>query len=167
MLRDVRPGDEPALHELLEHVTGDSRWMRFFSGGADIDRAVALEAFADGVRTLGVLALSVDGRVLGHGMCVPTQGEAAEIAFEVVDGQHRRGIGGVMLEHLVQRARTAGYRILVAEVLPSNRDMRDMLAASGLQMTRGTDSGIVRFSIPLDRSTDRRSEGPHVGSARA
>lgn len=154
VLRDVRPGDERLLRLMLDHVTGDSRWMRFFSGGADIDSAVSLEALADGVRALGVLALDDDDRVLGHGMCVPADEDVAEIAFEVVDGQHRRGIGGVLLADLVRRARTAGYRTLVAEVLPVNRDMLDMLAASGLPMTKPVRDGVVHVTIPLQPSVE-------------
>ncbi len=153
VLRDVRRGDEPLLRRMLDHVTGDSRWMRFFSGGADVDRVAALEALADGVRSLGVLALDGD-RVLGHGMCVPIDGDVAEIAFEVVDGEHRRGIGGVLLGELVRRAPGAGYRQLVAEVLPGNRDMLDMLAASGLPVERSIRSGVVHATIPLDRVAD-------------
>lgn len=149
VLRDVRDGDEPVLRQMLDHVTGDSRWMRFFCGGADLDSAASLEALADGVRAVGVLAFDEDDRILGHGMCVPAGDDAAEVAFEVVDGQHRRGIGGVLLAELVRRARTAGYRNLVAEVLPFNQDMLDMLAASGLPMTKATRDGVVHVTIPL------------------
>lgn len=144
LLRDVSPDDEALLLELLEHVTGESRWFRFFSGGANIRAAAAVEARGDGVRRLGVLVLAADGRtVLGHGMCVPAGGGEAEIAFEVADGHHRRGIGGIMLEHLIGRARTAGFESVVAEVLPSNRDMLDLLRSSGHEL-RSTSAGGIR-----------------------
>lgn len=150
VLREVTPADEQLLLSLLEHVTGESRWLRFFTGGADIRRAAAEEARCDDVR-LGVLALSADGtRILGHGMCFPAGGETAEIAFEVADGQHRRGIGGTLLAYLTERARSVGYRELVAEVLPSNRDMIDLLIASGLPLRSRTSDGVRHVSIPLD-----------------
>lgn len=148
-LRDVGPGDERRLRLMLEHVTGDSRWLRFFGGVSDIARVAALEARADGIRTIGVLALDTDGRILGHGMCVPAGDDTAEVAFEVVDGEHRRGIGGVLFAELVRRADVAGYRTLVAEVLPENRDMLDMLAASGRPMTQAIHRGVVHVTIPL------------------
>lgn len=148
-LRDVVPEDERRLRLMLDHVTGDSRWMRFFGGVSDVGRAAEVEARADGVRTIGILALDADERTLGHGMCVPEAGDVAEIAFEVVDGEHRRGIGGALLSELVRRARSARYRTLVAEVLPDNRDMLDMLAASGLPMTSTVRRGVVRVAIPL------------------
>lgn len=151
-LRDVGPGDEARLRWMLDHVTGDSRWMRFFGGVSDVARVAAVEARADGIRTIGVLALDEDERVLGHGMCVPADGDAAEVAFEVVDGQHRRGIGGILFAELVRRARAAPYRTLVAEVLPGNRDMLDMLAASGLPMTQAVRRGVVHVTIPLSPS---------------
>ena len=46
-LREVGPGDEEVLRRLLEHVTGDSRWLRFFGGGTDIVRAAHAGAGAD------------------------------------------------------------------------------------------------------------------------
>lgn len=149
LLREVTPADEQLLLTLLEHVTGDARWMRFFTGGADIHRAAAAEACAGDGR-LGVLALSDDGtQILGHGMCVPAGGDAAELAFEVADGYHRRGIGSLLLAHLVDRARRAGYHELVADVLPSNRDMIDLLRASPVPMSDRLTDGVRHVSIPL------------------
>lgn len=148
-LRDVGPGDEQRLRLMLDHVTGDSRWLRFFGGVSDVGRVAKLEARTDGVRTIGVLALDASGRTLGHGMCVPAGEDVAEVAFEVVDGQHRRGIGGVLFAELVRRARVGSYRSLVAEVLPDNRDMLDMLTASGLPMTKTVRHGVVHVTIPL------------------
>lgn len=151
LLRDVAPGDEGLLLELLEHVTGDSRWFRFFTGGADIRRAAATEARGDGDRRPGVLVLSGDGAtVLGHGMCVDAGGGEAEVAFEVADGHHRRGIGGVMLQHLLDRAPADGFTGLVAEVLPSNHDMLDLLASSGRELRSTTAGGVrsVRIALP-------------------
>jgi len=153
LLRDVSPADEPLLLDLLEHVTGDSRWLRFFTGGADVRKAAAAEADCDG-RSLGVLVLSADrATVLGHGMCVPATGGEAEIAFEVADGHHRRGIGGIMLARLVGRARDAGYTGLVAEVLPANRDMLDLLKSSGHELRSTTDGGVRSVRIALTPTT--------------
>ncbi|MDO9410895.1 GNAT family N-acetyltransferase [Patulibacter sp.] len=150
LVRDVVPGDEARLLGLLEHVTGDSRWFRFFTGGADIHKAAAIEARGDGDRGPGVLVLSGDGAtVLGHGMCVDAGGGEAEVAFEVADGHHRRGVGGIMLQHLLVRARADGFTGVVAEVLPSNRDMLDLLASSGRELRSTTAGGIRSVRITL------------------
>ncbi|MEV4420238.1 GNAT family N-acetyltransferase [Patulibacter sp. NPDC049589] len=159
LLRDVTPGDAPLLLGLLERVTGDARRLRFFTGGANLAAAAALEARCDdtdGPR-LGVVALSADGgEVLGHGMCVPAGAGTAEVAFEVADGYHRRGIGTVLFAHLVGGARAAGYAELVAEVLPDNRDMRDLLTASGLAQTATTSEGIRHVRMPLGPAAPER-----------
>lgn len=152
-LHDVRPDDEGALLALLEHVTGDARWMRFFTGGADLRTAAHLAVDVDGARRFGLLVTTADARVvLGHGMVVPAGDDTAEVAFEVADGHHRRGIGTLLLRELAARARTAGYRTLVAEVLPVNRDMLDMLDDSGLPVTARRDGGIVHATIAVDSS---------------
>jgi acetyltransferase len=152
LLREVRPDDGPVLLALLERVTGDARWMRFFTGGASIAAAARMEARVDGRRSLGLLATArTDGTVLGHGMCVPTSDEdCAEIAFEVADGHHRRGIGTVLLHALADDARAAGYRSLTAEVLPVNRDMLDMLETSGMPTTSVRRDGVLHVGIPLE-----------------
>jgi acetyltransferase len=152
-LRDVGPDDEALLRQILEHVTGDSRALRFFSAAASIDAAARLGVQVDGVHHIGLIASTADGReTLGHGMCIDAGDGEAEIAFEVVDGHHRRGIGGVLLEALVQRARATGYRALVAEVLPENRDMLDMLDASGLPRESRLRDGVRHVTIDLGPS---------------
>jgi GNAT superfamily N-acetyltransferase len=150
LLREVRPDDGPVLLELLERVTGDSRVLRFFTGGASIDAAARMEAVVDGRRSRGLLLTTLDGAtVLGHGMVVPAGPELAEIAFEVADGHHRRGIGTVLLHALAEGARDAGYTALTAEVLPANRDMIDMLTTSGLAMSTVRRDGVLHVVIPL------------------
>lgn len=149
-LRPVTPDDEPLLRELLGHVTGDSRWSRFFTGGVDLDRVARMEARCDDPRRIGVLALGPDDEVLGHGMCVPLDDETScEIAFEVADGHHRQGIGTAMLFDLVARAREAGVRQLVAEVLPGNRDMIDLLRDSGLPIEQRLEDGVSHYEVAL------------------
>ena len=47
-VRPVEPGDEPALREFLNGLSEDSRWLRFFSLGVDLDRAAARAAAPGG-----------------------------------------------------------------------------------------------------------------------
>ena len=62
-LRPVSPADEPLLRGLLDRVTGESRWTRFFTGGVDLDRVARMEARCDDRRRFGVLALDALGLV--------------------------------------------------------------------------------------------------------
>ncbi|WP_320668611.1 GNAT family N-acetyltransferase [Patulibacter defluvii] len=149
-LRPVSPADEPLLRGLLDRVTGESRWTRFFTGGVDLDRVARMEARCDESRRFGVLALDPDGAVVGHGMCVPlNDGSGCEIAFEVADGHHRQGIGSAMLRQLVAEARHRGVGRLVAEVLPANRDMTDLLRDSALPLTHRVEGGVAHYEIAL------------------
>ncbi len=146
----MSPADEPLLRGLLDRVTGESRWTRFFTGGVDLDRVARMEARCDDRRRFGVLALDAAGALVGHGMCVPLEdGDACEVAFEVADGHHRQGIGSAMLRHLVAEARRRGVERLVAEVLPANRDMIDLLHDSGLPLAHRVAGGVARYEIAL------------------
>ncbi|MGX6448187.1 N-acetyltransferase family protein [Patulibacter sp. S7RM1-6] len=166
VLRPVRPDDEPRLLELLQHVTGDSRWLRFFTAGPNLDAAARYDAHAGDHGGFGILALRPDSEeVLGHGTCLPLGAGASEIAFEVADGYHRLGIGTHLLRQLVDEARRRGTTRLVAEVQPSNRDMIDMLTTSGLVLERSTVDGVAHFVLPIDPNAhvDGPSSAPLPG----
>ena len=159
VLRPVRPDDEPRLLELLRHVTGESRWLRFFTAGPNLTAAARNEAHSADHGGFGVLAVRPETEeVIGHGTYVPLGAGAAEIAFEVADGHHRLGIGTALLRQLVDEARHRGIARLVAEVQPSNRDMIYMLSTSGLVMQRSTVDGVAHFELPIDPNA--RVDGP-------
>jgi len=148
-LRAMTAADLPLLRGLLDRVTGESRWLRFF---ATVDPDLAAR---DELRRqeedggFGLVAVDGDGEVVGHGMCVPLDPDRAEVAFEVADGHHREGIGTALLREIVARAERRGIRRLVAEVLAVNRDMHDMLRDAGLPLERRSADGVAHYEIGL------------------
>src|SRR5439155_5471001 len=102
----------------------------------------------------------------------------AEFAILVADAQHGRGIGTLLLEDLAGRARAAGIRELVGDVLPANAAMlrvsRDL--APGVPST--FDSGVVVVRVPTaadeaavaavdlrERAAERRALQPLLAPA--
>lgn len=110
----------------------------------DLDRVVELEASAFGSpweaatfrRLLGrsgaeLLVVEVQAEVVGYAVlwCILDQGELANIAVDPV--WRRRGVGGRLLERVLQRARERGVADLFLEVRESNTVARELYRRRG------------------------------------
>ncbi len=74
---------------------------------------------------------------------------SAEVAFSVSDDMHHRGIGMLLLEHLVSLARGRGLREFTAETLSENAAMLRVFADAGLQVQRSLVDGVYDLTFPL------------------
>src|SRR5260370_10019812 len=74
----------------------------------------------------GIVALADEGGrkvIVGGGRYIVFEPGRAEMAFVVIDTWQGRGIGSVLMRHLVKIASDAGLQELTAEVLPENAAM--------------------------------------------
>ncbi|MEU4421576.1 GNAT family N-acetyltransferase [Actinoplanes sp. NPDC024001] len=131
-LRPIRPDDRTALADLYGDASG-SLAVRFFSladraaRNAEIDvlclpetgQRLALAAW-DGAELVGVACCARLG----------TGGDSGEIAVLVAEPHHGRGIGTLLLEHLVTRARHAGITRFLGDALTGD--------SAVVRRTRGT-----------------------------
>ena len=119
-VREVAPADVDGLRELLGGMSENSRWLRFLSSGVDLDRMAAAAATSeDGVGL--VVTAGAPERIVAHAMYVKETPARAEVAFEVADAWHGRGIATILLAHLAGAAARDGVSTFVAYVHPSNR----------------------------------------------
>ena len=129
-LRPATAGDEAALHSFLSDLCLEARRLRFFSGAADIDSA-AHWATVTGPDRYGLIAQDSSGAIVGHATYVQLDTARgletrAEVAVEVADDLHGRGLGTILIERLAAVAERRGIARFVAEVLPENREMLDV-----------------------------------------
>jgi GNAT superfamily N-acetyltransferase len=117
--------DEPALLSFLSGLCMEARRLRFFTGAADIVYAAHMAAAADAQR-YGLIAHDEAGVTVGHATYAKLDDERAEVAVEVADHLHGRGLGTILIERLAQGAQARGITTFVAEVLPENRAMLDV-----------------------------------------
>ena len=73
----------------------------------------------------------------------------AEVALAVAHGEQTLGVGTLLLEHLASRARRSGVRRFVADVLPENDRVRQVLTDVGLPVWRSGDGGEVSVELDL------------------
>lgn len=122
VVRPVSEQDEPALRSFLADLSERARHLRFFTGAADLASAARLAATTGGDR-YGVLAHDDTGMVVGHALYVQVDDARAEVAVEVADRLHDRGLGTILIERLANVAEERGIERFLAEVLPQNRAM--------------------------------------------
>jgi len=145
-VRPVEPSDEPALREFLAGLSQDSRWLRFFSLGVDLDRAAARAASPGGY---GLIVTS-DDRVVAHAVYEIERPGRAEVAFAVADEMQGRGLATVLLAHLAQEASARGIGEFVATVLPENRRMISVFRESGFPVTVHASADGIEVEFPTE-----------------
>jgi GNAT superfamily N-acetyltransferase len=124
-IRQSNPGDEAALHAFLSGLCLEARRLRFFTGAADIGYAAHLGVAADATH-FGLVAYDEMGVLVGHATYVTLDDTHAEVAVEVADHLHGRGLGTLLIEMLAAAAEQRGIAYFDAEVLCENHEMLDV-----------------------------------------
>jgi GNAT superfamily N-acetyltransferase len=159
-VRAVTCEDEASIFEFLAGLSVDSRRLRFFSAAIDLRAEAHRGSAGDDVDHHGVLAIGPGRGVVGHAIYVRLPGsERAEVAVEVADDLHHRGLATLLMIRLAQFAEDRQITCFFAEVLPENRDMlavfRDGFAAATVT---GRDQVEVEFSTASWRAAMARFE---------
>jgi GNAT superfamily N-acetyltransferase len=141
-VRAATSQDEPALLTFLSGLCLEAKRLRFFTGGADMAYAAHLAA-ASGADRHALIAHDEAGLVVGHATYIKLDDARAEVAVEVADRLHGRGLGTILIEQLAAVAEAHGITRFVAEVLPDNHAMLDVFRDgfdASLRFHDGTDT---------------------------
>ncbi|HRX01623.1 MAG: hypothetical protein KDI07_10025 [Anaerolineae bacterium] len=167
----VQAEDAAYLVDLFEHLSTNSRYMRFNQYLAIVDPEIVQReaehiALVDAASGLGVLAFAdlpdqphapvAVARYVRTG--APQQ---AEVSVSVRDDMQHQGIGGQMLLFLSQEARAAGIRTLIGTFQTGNRRIWALLAESPYQSTTVIDGFQTTVTIDLG-STKVTPDKNHV-----
>ncbi|HTF49046.1 MAG TPA: GNAT family N-acetyltransferase [Pseudonocardia sp.] len=74
---------------------------------------------------------------------------SAETAVVVDDALHRQGVGRALFGRLVDVSRERGVNELVAEVLPDNSAMLNLLRSLGLPLRAVSDGDSRKITVPV------------------
>jgi acetyltransferase len=131
-IRPIRPQDEPLITAFGARLSADDMRLRFFGPlreishemaarltQIDYDREMAFLLF-DGEELIGVGRLAADPGF-----------EQAEFALVVASDRHRRGYGELLLQHVLDYAKSRGAKKVIGHVLRENQGMLQLAKRMG------------------------------------
>jgi RimJ/RimL family protein N-acetyltransferase len=151
-IRQVRPGDAPALARAYANLGGQSRYRRFFTVMPELPEATLKAAVevdhVDHEALVAVPLLSTE--IVGECRFIrlPDQPGTAEVGVTVVDAWQGRGLGSALLARLSERAVEAGIEYFTAEFLAENRTVLALLPGLG-QVETESRGPVVAASVEL------------------
>jgi GNAT superfamily N-acetyltransferase len=159
-VRAIRPDDRELLREHFHHLSARSVRFRFFAAKHrltehELDRLTQLD-FVNAVGLVATLYVTGSERIIGVGRYyrLADPPSTAEVAFAVLDPHQGRGIGTILLDHLLRIARRNGITAFEADVLGENDRMLEVFAKSGLVITRSLDAGVIHLSFPVEETEE-------------
>ena len=154
-IRVMRPADEPRLLALLQSLTEESRWLRFYSSMKGSALAAEAQREANLEHTFGLLALSgADQRIVGHAFYAMVDEHRAEVAFTIADDFQGRGLATILLGQLAEVAAANGIEVFEAEVVAANHAMLHVFRASGFPIEVDAVAGQLHVTFPTSFSED-------------
>lgn len=143
-IRRLTQADLPAVRRLHECLPVQDIYLRFF--GVSLRGASEAARLVVGEDSVAV-GLFRDG--LLEGVANYRGANPPDMAFAVAHSAQRRGIGTLLLEALIALARDRGIRVLEADVLATNSSMFDVLADSGLSISRQYDGPVTHLRVAV------------------
>ena len=152
-IRALRPHDEADMLAALEQTSPQSLQRRFFAMKrhfSDKERAFFMDIDFKNHVALVACAEEAGAEILiGGGRYIVFEPDRAEMAFMVVDAWQGRGIGSILMRHLVKSATEAGLKELTAEVLPENAAMLNVFRKFGFKPASRLDPQTVHLALRL------------------
>jgi acetyltransferase len=143
-LRPIRPADEDSVIAFFDRLEPEDVRMRFFASLNSMSHAMAAHLTRiDPAREMAYVALSVDPRtgraagrdILGVVRLAETEvGRVAEFAIVVRSDLKRRGLGRILMAHIIDHARGRGLSELTGDVLAENEPMLKLAHALGFHI---------------------------------
>lgn len=149
-LRPIKPSDADAIRRFHAAQSDESIYLRFFAPMRTLsDRDIKRFTEVDYVDRMALVA-TIRDEIIGIGRYDRVSDHSAEVAFNISDHYHGKGISSVMLEHLAALAQFRDIDHFEAEVLPHNRKMLSVFAEAGYQVDRHIEDGIVSLHFAIE-----------------
>ncbi|WP_369221202.1 GNAT family N-acetyltransferase [Streptomyces sp. R39] len=151
-IRPATAGDHDRLKGFYDDMSSENLRLRFFSVSRRSAAMAADRACAPARPGYRALLAEARGRILG--LAEYESGDdkgSAEISIAVADGLHHRGVGTLLVEHLVSAARADGITTFTADALSENREVLRLFSDLGLRTSRRFEGPETRCTIRLDQ----------------
>jgi GNAT superfamily N-acetyltransferase len=148
-IRALRREDEADMLAAVGKTSAQSLQRRFFVMKRHFsDKELAFFLDVDFNNHVAIVAVAEErgGKVIvGGGRYIVFEPGRAEMAFVVIDAWQGRGVGSVLMRHLVEIASGAGLKELTAEVLPENAAMIKVFGKFGFRPAPRRDPQVLHL----------------------
>lgn len=154
-VREIRPSDAGALVTFHDRLSQRTVVFRYFGPHPVLsEREVEHFTNVDGADRVALVA-ERGNQIVAVARYDRTPGrDDAEVAFVVDDAFQGKGLGTVLLEHLVGAARQHGIRRFVADTLSENHRMLQVLRDAGFARQYERSSEVVRVVLDISPSRE-------------
>lgn len=153
-IRAIRPDDKRALEGFHGRLSSDTVYYRFAGAKKRLTKKelVYLTELDFHLQAAIVASLPEGDRhqivaVARYASHANEPDHRAEIALTVEDEQQGRGIGTILLKHLMRIARAEGILEVDAFLLSDNEQMIRLLKKTGLVMRRSASAGLCHLVV--------------------
>lgn len=157
-VRQMRQDDAPYLLEIFEHMSANSRYHRFHQSVDNVSeerkwqearriaqvnsgRSEGIIAFADFPGKPNMAVAAARFVCIGDGV--------AEAAISVIDALQQQGVGTKLMDILVEIARAAGVRQLVASIQSDNMGIWKILQRLPYSVQRVSQGSFAEVFVDL------------------
>jgi RimJ/RimL family protein N-acetyltransferase len=152
-IRALRREDEADMLAAIGKTSAQSLQRRFFvmkRHFSDKERAFFMDIdFKNHVAIVAVAEEAGRKVIVAGGRYIVFEPGRAEMAFVVIDTWQGRGLGSILMRHLVKFASDAGLQELTAEVLPENAAMIKVFGKFGFRPAARRDPQTLHLVLKL------------------
>jgi GNAT superfamily N-acetyltransferase len=160
-IRSLVAEDRPALDAMARRCSDDTLRRRFHSSLGPLQRARVVDLLR-GRAVDALVATTAAGDVVGLATAQRTRTGVVELAVLVEDAHQSAGLGHRLTAELLDRVRSLGYSVAVADVLRQPSFVLDGLVRHHRRATVDLDGPVATVRIPLEAAAAGRLPGMAV-----
>ncbi len=149
VIRPIRPEDAELEQEFVRNLSKESRYMRFMQALRELtpDMLVRMTQIDYDREIAFVAMVKQDGKEVEMGVsryAINPDKASCEFALVIADNFQNRGLGNLLMQLLIDTARSKGLRYIDGEVLAHNTSMLKLMQRLGFEKHKSDmDDGIV------------------------
>ncbi len=150
LIRPVRPEDAEMEQSFVRNLSGESRYMRFMQALRELTPEMLVRLTQidyDREMAFMVLARGKNGKDVEVGVsryAINPDQNSCEFALVITDAWQNRGLGGLLMQVLIESARDKGLSTIIGDVLSHNTGMLKLMDRLGFERhVSPMDSGVV------------------------
>jgi RimJ/RimL family protein N-acetyltransferase len=153
-VRPIRPDDELLIRDLLAHVSKEDLRLRFFNSIKEFSHQfIAKLTQLDYARAMAFVAIDeASSEMLGVvWLYSDSKHETGEYAILLRSDLHGRGLGWVLMQLIIEYAKSEGLSRIYGEILQENSVMLKMCRELGFKVKTDTvDGGVCGVTLVLE-----------------